>query len=376
MRVPNRQLAHHHYPRASGRRTPPRTPFPLRTACHGEPLLDDGLTEYERQRLAHVARNREYMARLGIQALAGEIAGPRIPNRRSAPPREGEARARGGRATQRARSQHGPRVRRRRGGRPLRRRGRRLEREAPQGGSRLRFARIATGPAGVGVWASEDAALEASRQWLEDARELMLARVAASDVAGAKKLNNDDAKWREEAARRWGDGVPAAELVSDWRAWTTSRIGTPPPPSDLQLLQEYYAHDAWQLLVACVLMSRVSSWATKHECISKFFQAFPTPTARSPPSRTPSSPSSNPWVCFPNRYRSLVEVSARVLTETGPLDVGLEPGVNKIYGVGEFGVDSFDVFCRGDLSRTPGDKTLQSFVAWQKRRGNYQKPKK
>jgi len=35
-------------------------------------------------------------------------------------------------------------------------------------------------------------------------------------------------------------------------------VGTPPPPSDLQLLQEYYAHDAWQLLVACVLMSRVS----------------------------------------------------------------------------------------------------------------------
>ena len=35
-------------------------------------------------------------------------------------------------------------------------------------------------------------------------------------------------------------------------------MGTPPKPSDLQLLQEYYAHDAWQLLVACVLMSRVS----------------------------------------------------------------------------------------------------------------------
>jgi hypothetical protein len=39
-----------------------------------------------------------------------------------------------------------------------------------------------------------------------------------------------------------------------------SRVGSPPPPSDLQLLQEYYAHDAWQLLVACVLMGRVSSW--------------------------------------------------------------------------------------------------------------------
>ena len=42
------------------------------------------------------------------------------------------------------------------------------------------------------------------------------------------------------------------------KEWVRSRVGTPPPPSDLQLLQEYYAHDAWQLLVACVLMSRVS----------------------------------------------------------------------------------------------------------------------
>jgi methyl-CpG-binding domain protein 4 len=39
-----------------------------------------------------------------------------------------------------------------------------------------------------------------------------------------------------------------------------------------------------------------------------------------------------------------------------------------VYGVGEFGIDSFRVFCRGDLSVTPADKTLQSFVSWQKRR--------
>ena len=51
------------------------------------PSLDDGLTEYERQRLAHVARNREYMARLGIQALAGEIAGPSDPKPTKRAPR-------------------------------------------------------------------------------------------------------------------------------------------------------------------------------------------------------------------------------------------------------------------------------------------------
>ena len=31
---------------------------------------------------------------------------------------------------------------------------------------------------------------------------------------------------------------------------TMSRLGTPPPPSKLQLLQEYYAHDAWMLPIA------------------------------------------------------------------------------------------------------------------------------
>jgi methyl-CpG-binding domain protein 4 len=45
----------------------------------------------------------------------------------------------------------------------------------------------------------------------------------------------------------------------------------------------------------------------------------------------------------------------------------MEAGKNKIYGVGEFGVDSFEVFVRGNLESKPADKTLQAFVAWQKR---------
>ena len=38
---------------------------------------DDGLTDYERQRRAHVARNREYMARLGVMDLASKVAPPK-----------------------------------------------------------------------------------------------------------------------------------------------------------------------------------------------------------------------------------------------------------------------------------------------------------
>ncbi len=70
---------------------------------------------------------------------------------------------------------------------------------------------------------------------------------------------------------------------------------------------------------------------------------------------------------FPARFRSIVEVSTKVVSDVGDFDVGPEPS-RKVYGVGEFGIDSFEVFVRGDLGRQPADKTLQSFVSWQKRR--------
>lgn len=47
--------------------------------------------------------------------------------------------------------------------------------------------------------------------------------------------------------------------------------------------------------------------------------------------------------------------------------VGLDKDV-KIYGIGAFGVDSFRLFCEGDLTFTPADKTLRGFSEWQKKR--------
>jgi hypothetical protein len=45
------------------------------------------------------------------------------------------------------------------------------------------------------------------------------------------------------------------------------------------LLQEKYSNDVWKLLVACLLMSRVSSMETKEKCIDGLFRLFPTPSA-------------------------------------------------------------------------------------------------
>ena len=216
---------------------------------------DDGLTDYERQRLAHVARNREYMARLGVLDLAKVVATGKpttAPSRKRVKREPTEPSRRSGRLLNVKPEHDGSAVD-----------ALRDDEDAGERRNKRTTGRIATGPAGdASVWDSEDAALEASRQWLEDARALMLARTSAvADMPkGSRSEEATRARWRKEAVSRWGDGVPAIDAVEDWERWVKSRVGAPPPPSDLQLLQEYYAHDAWQLLVACVLMSRVRSF--------------------------------------------------------------------------------------------------------------------
>lgn len=72
----------------------------------------------------------------------------------------------------------------------------------------------------------------------------------------------------------WGKNVAAASPPS-WEIYVKSRLSCPPPLSPYGLLQEVYAPDTWKLLVACVLMSRVSSAETKHRCLSAFFDSYP-----------------------------------------------------------------------------------------------------
>ncbi len=154
---------------------------------------------------------------------------------------------------------------------------------------------------------------------------------------------------------------------ADWRAYVASRLTAPPPPSRLELLQEFYAHDTWQLLACCALMSRVSSWAVKHTTIAAFFARWPTPSALLASETSPDDVQAvlHPLGLFPARMQSLVALSRRFL-EAPVFECGLA-AENKIYGFGEFGVQSFQIFCRGNLGFTPADATLKAFVAAQRR---------
>ena len=160
--------------------------------------------------------------------------------------------------------------------------------------------------------------------------------------------------------RRWGALAGAGKEDRDWKLFVESRLSTPPPVSPIDFLQEYYAADSWRLLVSCILMSRVSSWKTKHECISAFFEKYPTPTAFAEESDSAKVLTAIKSLgLFDDRLRSLV-----ALTDTFLRGAPLEPSkkkspradefkvetdrksVHKVHGVGPFGVESWLVFCK------------------------------
>jgi methyl-CpG-binding domain protein 4 len=202
--------------------------------------VDHTLTEYELQRLAHVQRNREYMARLGVVQLGSTIAGS------SSGPGKGQkskstavrvkrepvqGTRRSARVKHVAPEHDGTSIDKMGDDEGLTVGGKRKQRSADDDGPN----NIAAGPAGLNrnVWSSEAYALAASRAWLEDARCIMLSRSASSSshVATTNHKNENKSEWRDEAVSRWGRGVPDVHAVADWEKWTLSRIGDPPPPA-------------------------------------------------------------------------------------------------------------------------------------------------
>ena len=197
---------------------------------------------------------------------------------------------------------------------------------------------------------------EMSRKWIEKSRESLL-KLGKGDT----EILESEVEWKIEAERRWGSGVRLqSEGDTSWKKYVLSRLSTPPPPSPKSLLQEFYAHDTWRLLVCCILMSRVSSGKVKHQCISGFFEKYPTPTDFIHAKSEDCQNLLYPLGLFENRIKSLIALTERYLSQP-EFDVALK-GENKIYGIGQFGIESYYIFCKSMMDIRPKDATLASYI--------------
>ena len=113
-------------------------------------------------------------------------------------------------------------------------------------------------------------------------------------------------------------------------------------------------------------MSRVSSVDVKTRSIGSFFQHYPTPSAAIEANPADVLKLISGLGLFENRWRSVVAITQRFL-EMPEFTVVLDKE-NKIYGVGEFGVDSYLIFTRhpSGCHLTPNDKNLRAYCSWLK----------
>ena len=231
--------------------------------------MSDDLCEYEKQRLEHIAHNHAMLVRLGL------VTADEKPVFTMAPSTETKPKQR------RVRVPAAPPATLRRSSRTTgtapeytRELIDKLGEEMDAPGYAKRQKRQAAKDGEEEEEEDEEAVraemLESTTAFLRAAREALLNFVSSADGAAPETTDG----WREEARRRWGVAAGADDDARDWEAYVMTRLSKPPPPSPLDLLQEYYAGDMWQLLCACALMSRCSSWNTKHTCISAFFRAY------------------------------------------------------------------------------------------------------
>ena len=324
------------------------------------------LNEYELLRLSHIRRNHEYMMRLGIKPLVAAmntlpnthvVDGPATPSMEEKKQRKRRSGVSEGCSREPSRKSH------------------RIASIKPE--VDLDTARKVVdgdddwdnenseeddnaGPKQrASKYAKTEDAVKDAQAYLESTRSALNVQFDER----AKQAGDDSDKWHAEAVRRWGASVGATEVepITDWKAFVVSRNTTPPPVSNTALLQEFYAHDCWQLLVVCVLMSRVSSWEVKDRVVSAFFEAYPTPSAVVAGDVTSDALFAilKPLGLFPFRFKSLMEITRTFLSKPR-LHVDL--GDNKVYGLGAFGVENYRVFCRGDLSGSFTDTTIKGYV--------------
>mmetsp|Transcript_20986 Transcript_20986/g.41149 ORF Transcript_20986/g.41149 Transcript_20986/m.41149 type:complete len:414 (+) Transcript_20986:158-1399(+) len=175
---------------------------------------------------------------------------------------------------------------------------------------------------------------------------------------------------RDEAVRLWGEKVLHAEKDNkvDWKRYLLSRkpVKAPYPiESPLALMQERYADDTWKLLIACCLMSRVSSVKVKETAIEGFFHLCPHPSAALDANAEDVNAVLAPLGLFHNRFRSVLELSSQFLLAP---EFQLDLGENKVYGFGAFAFDSYLMFTRGMAAdMIPQDKNLRAYCAWAKK---------
>ena len=130
---------------------------------------------------------------------------------------------------------------------------------------------------------------------------------------------------------------------------------TPRTLSPYLLIQEFLRDDPWKLMVAVIMLNQTSAkqvWPI----LPEFFDRWPDANAflHAPTDEVKQLIRS---LGFKNvRYDRLLGMTLDFL-------VGVRPP-QKVFGLGKYGIDSYQMFCEGVLVPDVQDKELKNYLHW------------
>ena len=132
------------------------------------------------------------------------------------------------------------------------------------------------------------------------------------------------------------------------------------------LIQEDYLKEPWKMMVCCILLNQTNNKQVR-PILSSVFELIPTPIST--------------IGCDPERLAAVIKTTgfqnvkaSRIIKLSQKWVDGFEH-VSQLPGIGKYGVDSWDIFIKKDLTITTLDKKLKaSLEAVNKRPSQEQKP--
>ena len=136
--------------------------------------------------------------------------------------------------------------------------------------------------------------------------------------------------------------------------------------SPYNLLQEIYNEHPWRMLVCCIMLN-CTSRKQVDVIREEFFRRYPTALEAVEADSTEIA-DLLASLGFKNRRTNTIR---RFSIDWMTLDWS-EP--SELYGIGKYAQDSWEIFQKGNLTVTPTDGVLNTYLAWVKRPENLIKP--
>lgn len=126
--------------------------------------------------------------------------------------------------------------------------------------------------------------------------------------------------------------------------------------SPYQLLQEIYHPDEWKILMSCIFLN-LTSRKQVDQIRGPFFERWPSPYHVKEEHYDEIVKMIAPLGLKEKRAKTIIRFSHEFIHKNWN-----EP--KELYGIGQYGQDSFDIFVRNKIIQNPSDHVLKKYILW------------